>query len=298
MSDNLARVRAREAEAIAWIDSWRDDGSAAMGPSNEHSIFERSAVIDGFCEGFERGAIAGRAEWALIESLALVEARDLIAEAAALLRGYEKHHRDEAFRLNMGTDQHRDRIAKAQRNAAMAAKLEVWLSPRPECAHEKTVMHETGDGVPVEFCPECGRNIALAGKSLIHGVDLSNPADVLRAVANRIAIDAGLSVDHESFDRAAAHLREVVDLGPHGDEERVRDNVVPLARPAPPVGNLRPVTEGPLADSRFVAEIVGAEPGDDGPFPLVLNTPDPRFDPTMPVIINGYGYRPMPRTPA
>ena len=29
------------------------------------------------------------------------------------------------------------------------------------CSHPKTVLHHTGDGAPVEFCPDCGRNVAI-----------------------------------------------------------------------------------------------------------------------------------------
>jgi hypothetical protein len=29
------------------------------------------------------------------------------------------------------------------------------------CTHPRTVMHQTGDGAMVEFCPDCGRNISV-----------------------------------------------------------------------------------------------------------------------------------------
>lgn len=57
----------------------------------------------------------------------LDDAASLMREAVDLFRSYEKHHKGEAFRLHCGSDVHRNRMAKAETNALMAARLEAWL---------------------------------------------------------------------------------------------------------------------------------------------------------------------------
>lgn len=34
------------------------------------------------------------------------------------------------------------------------------------CPHDRTTTHFTGDNIPVEYCPDCGRNVAIDGKAL------------------------------------------------------------------------------------------------------------------------------------
>lgn len=63
----------------------------------------------------------------------LDEAAVLIRDAAALLRGYEKRHRDRADPASLKWAGHlgrADTLLKAETNAAMAARLEAWL-PKP-----------------------------------------------------------------------------------------------------------------------------------------------------------------------
>ena len=48
----------------------------------------------------------------------------------------------------------------------MAKRIVAAIMDRAEgnestCSHPKTVLHHTGDGAPVEFCPDCGRNVAI-----------------------------------------------------------------------------------------------------------------------------------------
>lgn len=58
----------------------------------------------------------------------LDDATSLMTEAAELLRGHEKNHKGEAFRLHCGSDAHRAQMASAETNALMAARLEAWLA--------------------------------------------------------------------------------------------------------------------------------------------------------------------------
>ena len=55
---------------------------------------------------------------------------ELLRESAELLRGYEQHHRDQARECDRygPTDAGADRLAKAERNATQAAKLEAFLA--------------------------------------------------------------------------------------------------------------------------------------------------------------------------
>jgi hypothetical protein len=65
-------------------------------------------------------------------------------------------------------------------------------------------------------------------------------------------------------------------------------------------GNVRPVTSGPLADPAVVAGLAAVvEPGEVAtPLSTIrahafqLHTADPRFDPSQPVLINGYAFTP------
>lgn len=47
-------------------------------------------------------------------------------------------------------------IDKARAAIAKAAMLAA--APKPECHHQHAILQQTGDGTPVEFCPDCGRN--------------------------------------------------------------------------------------------------------------------------------------------
>lgn len=55
-------------------------------------------------------------------------------------------------------------FARAVLAAARSASSDTAPSPaaadKTNCSHPKTVMQSTGDGSEVEFCPDCGRNVA------------------------------------------------------------------------------------------------------------------------------------------
>lgn len=62
-------------------------------------------------------------------------------------------------------------------------------------------------------------------------------------------------------------------------------------------GNVRPVTSGPLADPGVAGMVAAALAGDAPALGMAgptfrLQTADPRFDPTQPVVINGYPFQP------
>lgn len=151
-----------------------------------------------------------------------------------------------------------------------------------------------------------------------HGQE--NPAEVLRGMAEGLAAQAGLGVDHPSFDAAAAVLNErgeaipIYRLGEAHDlvsamdgaaliEEGagwvkvhgVRDasalfNVLRLAKIAAECGE--PDQENPEAPAEWFE---GARWRTDGVADLTafrVTTGDPRFDPGKPVTINGFLYHP------
>lgn len=42
--------------------------------------------------------------------------------------------------------------------AASVIRAMLSVAPKPECHHQRAILQQTGDGTPVEFCPDCGRN--------------------------------------------------------------------------------------------------------------------------------------------
>jgi hypothetical protein len=100
MSDNHGRARVREA-AVDWINRTCGEPTSPDLPDP----FTREMMVD----AFEAGA-------------ALSD--DLLDDAAALFRRYEKHHRSEAFRLHSGSSDHQARMAKSDTNRMMADRIE------------------------------------------------------------------------------------------------------------------------------------------------------------------------------
>lgn len=229
----------------------------------------------------------------------------VIREGAQLTRFYERSHLAKLERwgpgsggLALGSPEAIDTKAKADRNAHMAARFEAWL--RGE------------DRLP------------LPAPS-IPGL---NPADAARHYSEEVAARVGLGVDHASFNREAAQLDQVgEDEGCHDAceppvfEVPGEDMVVSHAIEFPGVtsletarrqadarrSNLRPVTDGALADPVIVegllaaAGMLDATDPDAAPVRLQgvadlvafrLNTGDPRFDPSKPVCVNGFLFHP------
>lgn len=339
MVNILACARARES-AEAWLAERK---ASLPTPPRVSAAFAETAMVDAFAAGWGQ-ADEAFADERQIGQRQLDDATALMRETAELLRGYEKHHRERAegyrqeanqafgHRKDAAREDWRGSTMKAARNALAAARLEAWLRgearyPTSLCAHERTVEHETGDGISVTFCPECGRSIA------INGVPLGdNPAEVLREVASDLAADLGLGVDHASFDAAAAKLDEegkaltIYRLGESVDlvramagvalieegagwvkvhgvpDVRALFNVLRLARFAADAG--QPDGENPEAGEDWFKRarlIMPGEPPAEAPWrkegvadltAFRLTTGDPRFDPTKPVSVNGFTYHP------
>ncbi len=162
-----------EAEVNEIVVSLVRDAIEAAGDSapEEAAAIDAAQRIVAYLGAIHREEQDQWAEERQIGQRQLDDATALFTETAALLRGYEKHHRDEAFRLGCGTDEHRDRTAKAERNALAAARLEAWLAGE-------------------ERYP-------------------TNPAEALRQIAERMVDGETIKgVDHASFDAAAAKLAE------------------------------------------------------------------------------------------
>lgn len=182
------------------------------------------------------------------------EVRRLVEEAAALFRAYEAHHLDIAKRTGAKTG----REEKAKRNGDAAAKLERWLA---------------GDD--------------------------TTPAAVMRDFH-------GCTTREQAERHPDSHQQRFATRDGYGEAS----NVVPFeeflsqedleeAAFQHVTSNVRPVTEGPLADFGMVGGLMDMVLGDPaisisaedlGTFRL--QTPDPRFDPRKPVMVNGYRYHP------
>jgi hypothetical protein len=172
MNDILARARE---SAGAWADRH-------IAKFDDTALFGRDDLIAAFAAGFAE-ADDQFDDQRRIGQQQLDDARALIAEARGLFRSYEAQHRDKAARWRhqmTGPDSLRktqadidDTIAKAERNALMAARLEAWL---------------------------CGEDRYP-----------TNPAEILRDVAEGLVDGVTIKgVDHASFDQAAAELAQPV----------------------------------------------------------------------------------------
>lgn len=169
MSDRLACARARETEALQWLDQqeWREQHPA---PSTEDDLFGRSAVV----AGFEAGVNQAEAEFAIERATGqqqLDDAWALMAESAALFLGYAEHHQRRADALAGSMDGDTDPAAqmaslqKARVNLLAALRLKEWMaglgrytvSPGEDtmaCRAEPfpipAVVADNGDLVPVD----------------------------------------------------------------------------------------------------------------------------------------------------
>lgn len=135
MTDNLTRAPAQDEihdRAIDAGQAWLKEQKRKSWLANRiGSIGEAIAV-----EAYTAGCLAGVAEGRSVEALevlfrahgALTTANALIVEVAALLRGYERHHRDK-MALAASEAEARESCVKAERNAEMAGRLEAWLNP-------------------------------------------------------------------------------------------------------------------------------------------------------------------------
>lgn len=253
MSHSLAQARARE--STSWLARY-------VGEQDPDTMrFSKAELVGGFEAGFDSGADQANAEWAIERATGqrqLDDAHALMAESAALFMGYAEHH---WRRADEATDDPAAQLAslnKARVNLLAALRLKEWMAGLDR--------YTTGADAPGE--------------------------DTMVCRAQPFAIPAEIA---ENGDLVP------VDSGKTAEDCRQRfDNVTNFRGAHPMAGgsNLRPVTEGPLADPKVVDSILSAtgEPGRGlsmvkaGAFRL--QTGDPRFDPTQPVLINGFLYHP------
>jgi hypothetical protein len=129
MKRNHTPARARE--AAEWLAAYDpDDGLGKVGPQahDPGTTFTQPVVIAAFAAGADQAD----AEWAIERSTGqrqLDDAGALMREAAELLRGYEAHHgrRAETYAAAGLKPKQSESLAKAERNALMASRLEAWL---------------------------------------------------------------------------------------------------------------------------------------------------------------------------
>lgn len=245
MSDNHARALAQEA-GLVWLEGHRD-AAGIVGETTEHDLFTRAIVLDAFAAG-----AADREDKIAALKEALWAGCELLIEAAVRFREYETHHRakledPDDFATFAGRDAALDRnaptLAKAERNAEIAGRIETWLAasvviPHPiiglalslcqdlneliESSEGVTGLHRNGDVAPWDSLTEGGAFESWLGSfdrlkaALDQMPDAAlprpsiNPADALRHVAELVGDDLGLEVDHASFDQGAAYLDELV----------------------------------------------------------------------------------------
>lgn len=168
MVNNIARARAREKAGRQWLSdptqrhpasislldafvagaAWEADALTSPESDAEVNQIVASLIREAQAAGGDDAADheakrvaayfaaihgAEQDDWAIERATGqrqLDEAAVLIREAAALLRGYEAHHRDLAAEArDAGDFSNGDRRdEKAERNAEMAARLEAWLA--------------------------------------------------------------------------------------------------------------------------------------------------------------------------
>lgn len=234
MVNNLARARARKA-AESWLSSAHPDCPMQEAPDLT-------------------GAFDAGAAWAM------AGVADLISDAAALLRGYEAHHRRLARSQLVGADVRKDRHAKADRNAAMAARLESWLA---------------GDQIDPDAATGCADDLTVIDR------------DALESVLSFIGGTAPLTLPP-----APAHSRAPDDLtaaiaGAGLIEEGAGWVKVHGVRDSRALFDV--LAE---ANARASGAAAWRTQGNADLAAFRITTGDPRFDPGAPVTINGFRYQP------
>lgn len=261
------------------------------------------------------------------------EARRLVKDAADLFRSYEAHHRAKVAPLQSRIDdcgfsevkdlrqQRDDTVAKAERNALMASRLENWLNGDP--ANPAEVMRD----LAVKMADDHGLEVDHAS--------FDDAAAYLTAPVEHVAFVR----DQPGLDCLTRRYTDRGDAHPFGDvacraepfpipaeiaedgqlvpvDTKSFNNLLNFGGGFPPVhghfgcdgqyrhppeqSNVRPVTDGPLADPGTVEGLMGAAGMTDTARSLSmakatafrLQTPDPRFDPRKPVVVNGYLFTP------
>jgi hypothetical protein len=307
MSKRLACARARES-----AERWLADYVGKQDPDTTR--FSKEELLGAFVAG----ADDAEAEFAIERATGqrqLDEAAVLIMEAAALFLGYADHHKARAEDA-AGTfpDQERESLVKARVNLEMAVALKEWLAgrypddvrPAAACPHNDTVIHRTGDDVPVTFCRDCGRNVEIDGKPLHvpDGVEDQRLRRYGPPLDDKVVIEDGGQeryVGRRSrpgwWDRVISGVRPG---GYVSDARTAADSVVtplPVARRGP---NVRLIKSGPLGHPDVVEGLMAAAGMIDATDPtsmaragaFKLETCDPVFDPAKPVLVNGYLFLP------
>lgn len=269
MKDNHAHVRAREEAAEAWL-------SGEYPGEEEHGLFAPSVIVDAFVAGWEAGEAISR---------------PVISAAAEAFRFYEAHHREKlaelkarpspvgapAFETLMGLiDAAEEKVARNQR---LAEQCERWLHGPVAAVSVDNVI-----AAVARSHAEAAAHLFEDGGVVKDRVPLG-PDEVAVQLSAPTVIDFPGVTSREQAERLARH-----------DFDRSMENR----------GNLRPITEGPLADplvleglmaSAGMIDATEAAPHRlEGVADLVafrLTTGDPRFDPQKAVTVNGFLYRPV-----
>lgn len=211
MSDDLARARVRKA-----ADDWLAGQEYQVPLPPKRIGLTPDSFRTFMLEAFVAGASYGDDEHAIRVATGqaqLDDATSLMTEAVELLRGYEKHHREQAEIADTGP-RRADRNEKANRNGLMAARLEAWLKGEdiyPVTVDRPTLAGFHDGGVVKGPVLHDGDVPAVLRPDL--SWPTSNPARVLAQIGETMVDGVTIKgVDHESFDRAAEWLDQPVEI--------------------------------------------------------------------------------------
>lgn len=209
---------------------------------------------EGFLTGAEWAAVTADAEFAIERSTGQRQLDDATALMTEAAELFRSYERHHRG-IAAKTGARTGREEKAERNALMASRLEAWLAGE-ECYPVTRV----------EFVrDQPGLACEIGGP----------PFD---AEACRARVDTVVHLDVTQ---------------PIPAEIAASGDIVPAG-----VSNIRPVTDGPLADQGMIEQLVEALGGPARSLSTVkagafrLQTPDPRFDPARPVVVNGFIFIP------
>ena len=279
----------RHEDATDWLAEYNPgDGHGVIGPaaSDPAAMFTQPVVIDAWIAGAEASDDLNEAEFAIERAVGqrqLDEASALMREAAALFMGYAEHHKNRAAEADRRGDIEgvRASLKKAHVNLAMAAALKEWLAPNVP-GEDTAVSH----GQVIDF----------------PGVTSREQAERMRDWRDRTRPgwwDKPLGIDRFAI---PAEIAENGDLVPVDSGKTVEDCRQRFAnRPGygePP--NVRLPSVAGLRDPVVVEGLMAAAGLIDATDPISLatatafrlQTPDPRFNPSEPVVVNGFLYHP------
>jgi hypothetical protein len=273
----------RHEDATLWLSRLDPgDGRGLVGDeaADPLAMFTQPVVIQAFIAGAEWSDDENEAEFAIERATGqrqLDEAGALMREAAALFMGYYEHHKNRAaeFGRQGDVDAEAASLRKAHTNLSMAVSLKEWLSPDRVPGEDVVICHAgVTSREQAERMSDWRRRTRPGWWDKACGIDRFPIPAVITEAGDIVPVD----------DKTVVDCRERFANRPgYGEPSNVR---------LPSVAGLRDpvVVEGLMA----AAGLIDAT----DPISLAtatafrLQTPDPRFNPSEPVVVNGFLYHP------